>query len=131
MLVGVIPCNFDVACDVKILGLTPYHRDPQARQLGIGEKERDQDHDNGDANGPIYCPGQPIQTSLAFTPTALNSGAQRRVTHAGVPIGHMIEPQRGSTNHIQFALGLIRYFMANLLKPPTDIFPLSLRTQFQ
>ena len=52
---------------------------------------------------------------LAFTPTALNSGAQRRVAHAGVPIGQMIEPQRGSTNHIQYALGLIRYFMENLL----------------
>ena len=33
----------------------------------------------------------------AFTPTALNSGAQRRVAHAGLPITHMIEPQRGST----------------------------------
>ncbi len=52
---------------------------------------------------------------LAFTPTALNSRAQRRVAHAGVPIGPIIEPQRGSTNHIQFALGLIRFIMANLL----------------
>jgi len=36
---------------------------------------------------------------LAITPTALNSTAQRRVAHAGVPIVHMIEPQRGSTNN--------------------------------
>ena len=36
---------------------------------------------------------------LAFTPTALNSKAQRRAAHAGVPIAPMIEPQRGSTNH--------------------------------
>ena len=40
-------------------------------------------------------PDQPIQ----FTPTALNSRAQRRVAHAGVPIGHMFEPQRGSTSN--------------------------------
>jgi len=33
----------------------------------------------------------------AFTPTALNSRAQRRVAHAGLPITHMTEPQRGST----------------------------------
>ena len=44
---------------------------------------------------------------LAFTPTALNSGAQRRAAHAGVPISPMIEPHRGSTNHFQNALGLI------------------------
>ena len=55
---------------------------------------------------------------LAFTPTALYSGAQRRVAHAGVPIVPMIEPQRGSTNHVQNALGLIRYFMVNLLNRP-------------
>ncbi len=30
------------------------------------------------------------------TPTALNSKAQRRVAHAGLPITHMTEPQRGS-----------------------------------
>ena len=47
---------------------------------------------------------------LAFTPTALNSGAQRRGAHAGVPTAPMIEPQRGSTNYYQNALGLIRYF---------------------
>ena len=34
---------------------------------------------------------------LAFTPTALNSRAQRREAHAGLPITHMTEPQRGST----------------------------------
>ena len=44
---------------------------------------------------------------LAFTPTALNSGAQCRVAHAGVPTAHMIEPQRGSTKNYQNALGLI------------------------
>ena len=43
----------------------------------------------------------------SFTPTALNSGAQRRVAHAGSPIAYMIEPQRGSTNNFQNALGLI------------------------
>ncbi len=51
----------------------------------------------------------------AFTPTSLNSRAQRRVAHAGVPVGPKIEPQRGSTIHIQYALGLIRYFRVNLL----------------
>ncbi len=44
---------------------------------------------------------------LAFTPTALNSRAQRRVAHAGGPTAPMIEPQRGSTNYPQNALGLI------------------------
>ena len=34
---------------------------------------------------------------LAITPTALNSKAQRRVAHAGSPIPHTTEPQRGST----------------------------------
>ena len=52
---------------------------------------------------------------LAFTPTALNSRAQRRVAHAGVPIDPMIEPQRGSTNHFQYTLALFRYFIVNLL----------------
>ena len=33
----------------------------------------------------------------AFTLTALNSRAQRRVAHAGLQITHMTEPQRGST----------------------------------
>ncbi len=42
---------------------------------------------------------------LAFTPTALNSGAQRRVAHAGVPIAHTIEPQRGSTNNSHLPIG--------------------------
>ena len=42
-----------------------------------------------------------------FTPTALNSGAQRRAAHAGVPVAPMIEPQRGCTNNIQYGLGLI------------------------
>ncbi len=49
---------------------------------------------------PELC-NQPPVTSihhLAFTPKALNSKAQRRVAHAGLPIIHMIEPQRGSTN---------------------------------
>ena len=47
----------------------------------------------------------------SFTPTALNSKAQRRavpceafrrsmVAHAGVPISQMIEPQRGSTTYL-------------------------------
>ncbi len=45
---------------------------------------------------------------LPFTPTALNSKAQRREAHAGVLIGHMFEPQRGSTNNFQYALGLIQ-----------------------
>ena len=40
---------------------------------------------------------------LAFTPTAVNSRAQRRTAHAGAPIALMIEPQRGSTNNFQFA----------------------------
>ena len=44
---------------------------------------------------------------LPFTPTAINSKAQRREAHAGVLIGHMFEPQRGSTNNFQYALGLI------------------------
>ena len=56
---------------------------------------------------------------LAFTPTALNSGAQRRavpceafrrsmVAHAGLPSGPMIEPQRGSTmNQSQSKLVII------------------------
>ena len=62
-------------------------------ELGIG----DQGHDR--ASSIEY---------LAFTPTALNSRAQRcavrslyakhgRVAHAGLPITHMTEPQRGST----------------------------------
>ena len=34
---------------------------------------------------------------LAFTPKALNSKAQRCEAHSGLPITHMIEPQRGST----------------------------------
>ena len=34
---------------------------------------------------------------LAFTPTALNSRAQRRVAHAGLLVTHTAEPQRGST----------------------------------
>ena len=34
---------------------------------------------------------------VLVTPTALNSKAQRRVAHAGLPITHTIEPQRGST----------------------------------
>ena len=57
------------------------------------------------------------QTSR-FTPTALNSAAQRRavpceafrrsmVAHAGVPTAPIIEPQRGSTNYSQNALGLM------------------------
>ena len=56
---------------------------------------------------------------LAFTPTALNSGAQRHavpceafrrsmVAHAGLPSGPMIEPQRGSTmNQSQSKLVII------------------------
>ena len=56
--------------------------------------------------GPSIAPVNRFK-HLAFTPTALNSGAQRRVAHAGVPIAPMIEPQRGSTNHFQNALGLI------------------------
>ena len=45
---------------------------------------------------------------LAFTPTALHSGAQRRVAHAGLPIAQMIEPQRGSTmNQSQSILVII------------------------
>ena len=91
------------------------------------ERDQDQDHDQdyGDANAPIYFPVNRFK-HLAFTPTALNSGAQRRavpceafrrsmVAHAGSPIAPMIEPQRGSTNHIQYTMGLIRYFMVNLL----------------
>ena len=31
------------------------------------------------------------------TPTALNSRAQCRAAHAGLPITHVTEPQRGST----------------------------------
>ena len=34
---------------------------------------------------------------LAITPTALNSKAQCRAAHAGSPITHKTEPQRGST----------------------------------
>ena len=34
---------------------------------------------------------------VLVTPTALNSKAQRRQAHAGFPITHTIEPQRGST----------------------------------
>ena len=34
---------------------------------------------------------------VLVTPTALNSRAQRRVAHAGLPITHTVEPQRGST----------------------------------
>ena len=42
-----------------------------------------------------------MRRSLAITPKALNSKAQRRVAHAGLPIIHTVEPQRGSTNIIQ------------------------------
>ena len=30
------------------------------------KRERDQDHDYGDVNAPIYCPDQPIQTSSFY-----------------------------------------------------------------
>ena len=40
---------------------------------------------------------------LAYTPKALNSKAQCRVAHAGLPITPMTEPQRGSTKDAERA----------------------------
>ena len=43
------------------------------------------------------CQSYRLIQHLAFTPKALNSRAQCRVAHAGLPITSMAEPQRGST----------------------------------
>ena len=47
--------------------------------------------------GGTFLPATP-EGGSPFTPTALDSKAQCRVAHAGLPIIPKNEPQRGSTN---------------------------------
>ena len=58
-----------------------------------------QDITEGGFSNPPIRRGEACLAHLTFTPTALDSTAQRRAAHAGLPIIHMIEPQRGSTNN--------------------------------
>ena len=67
----------------------------------------DQGHDYEDAMRPSFVPDRTIQTSSFYANGVKLQKAQRRAAHAGVPISHMIEPQRGSTNYYQNALGLV------------------------
>ncbi len=78
-------------------------RRPRApiRNWGKGERSR-----SGSRLWGCKCALLSLHTELctlnsfpSFTPTALNSKAQRRAAHAGSPIVPMFEPQRGSTNY--------------------------------
>ena len=60
------------------------------------------------ANEPIYCPDQPIRTSSFYANGVKLRSPASRSSRWGNRSPLLLNPSGVSTNHIQYALGLIR-----------------------